>query len=215
MIKAIIFDFDGVLVESVDIKTRAFTRLFESEGEGKLNKIIEYHLRNAGVSRFEKFRYIFKFILKRELTDSLFKELCRHFRAIVVDEVIKVPYVLGAEQFLNNYYGCYKYFVSSATPEKEITEIIKKRKMFHLFSGIYGAPRKKADIVKEIIRNNKLRLQDVVYVGDALSDFEAARDNSINFVARMNRNESLFCGIDCVRISDLTELDEVLKLKFG
>ncbi len=32
MIKAIIFDFDGVIVESVDIKTKAFARLFEHGG---------------------------------------------------------------------------------------------------------------------------------------------------------------------------------------
>ena len=42
MINAIIFDFDGVLVESVDIKTQAFKNLF-SFAPNHINDIIEYH----------------------------------------------------------------------------------------------------------------------------------------------------------------------------
>ena len=64
MVKAIIFDFDGVLVESVDIKTRAFARLFESEENDAVKEIVNYHLGHAGVSRFEKFKYIYNNILQ-------------------------------------------------------------------------------------------------------------------------------------------------------
>ena len=59
MLKAILFDFDGVLVESVDIKTKAFAKLFENEGPEIVNKVVEYHLANGGVSRFKKFDYIY------------------------------------------------------------------------------------------------------------------------------------------------------------
>ena len=52
MIKIIFFDFDGVIVESVDIKTKAFAMLFEHEGRDIANRVIDYHLKNSGVSRF-------------------------------------------------------------------------------------------------------------------------------------------------------------------
>ena len=55
MIKAIIFDFDGVLVESLDIKTRAFAKLFGPEGPDMAKRVVDYHLQNGGVSRYEKF----------------------------------------------------------------------------------------------------------------------------------------------------------------
>ena len=75
MIKAIIFDFDGVIVESVDIKTKAFARLFEHEGKVVVEKVVDYHLRNGGVSRFDKFRYFFNEILRRPLSDQQFEEM--------------------------------------------------------------------------------------------------------------------------------------------
>ena len=68
MFKAVIFDFDGVLVESVDVKTNAFKKLFEKEPEEVVEKIIEYHLKNGGISRFEKFRYYYRHFLKRPLS---------------------------------------------------------------------------------------------------------------------------------------------------
>ena len=41
--QAIIFDFDGVLVESVDIKTQAFAGLYQSYGETIVGKVVRYH----------------------------------------------------------------------------------------------------------------------------------------------------------------------------
>ena len=52
MIEAIIFDFDGVILESADIKTNAFRTLFEKESPELINKIISYHFKNMGISRF-------------------------------------------------------------------------------------------------------------------------------------------------------------------
>ena len=56
--EAIFFDFDGVLVESVDIKTTAFARLYAGHGEPVADAVVAYHRQNMGTSRFVKFRYI-------------------------------------------------------------------------------------------------------------------------------------------------------------
>jgi beta-phosphoglucomutase-like phosphatase (HAD superfamily) len=50
MLRAIVFDFDGVILESADIKTNAFRALFASYPE-HVDQIVDFHLRNAGVSR--------------------------------------------------------------------------------------------------------------------------------------------------------------------
>lgn len=60
MINAILFDFDGVLVESVDVKTRAFADLFKDEEDEIVEKVVNYHLKNSGISRYDKFRYYYK-----------------------------------------------------------------------------------------------------------------------------------------------------------
>ena len=60
-IKAIIFDFDGVIVESMDIKTQAFAHLFRKCSEDIIKKVIQLHLDNGGMSRYEKFKISTKF----------------------------------------------------------------------------------------------------------------------------------------------------------
>jgi phosphoglycolate phosphatase-like HAD superfamily hydrolase len=211
VIKAIFFDFDGVIVESVDIKTNAFAKLFENEGYDAVQKIVDYHVRNAGVSRYDKFRYIYQEILKRYLSDNEFEMLCDQFANIVVDEVVKAPYVKGAREFLGRYASEYKCFVVSATPQKEIEDIIQKRGISHFFSAIYGAPIKKSDAVRDILVKKDIKHISAVYIGDAISDYNAAKDNVINFIARIKNNESIFADIDCIKVKDLTNLREILE----
>ncbi len=211
MIKAIIFDFDGVIVESVDIKTRAFAKLFESESQDVVEEIVSYHLQRTGVSRFEKFQYIYKNILSRVLTKKTFDGLCQNFSKLVVDEVIRAPFVKGAKEFLDNYATRYKCFIISATPQDEIEDIIKQRQLTHYFNRIYGAPKKKIGAVKEIINDNKLKPEELFYIGDALSDYEAASANSVNFIAKVDSNDRIFKDISCIRVKTLENLKDILK----
>lgn len=210
MIKAIFFDFDGVVVESVDIKTKAFIKLFEREGNDVIKKVVKYHLKNTGISRYEKFRYIYKKILNRTLDDKEFNILCSKFANLVVDGVLKAPYVKGAKEFLENYASEYKCFVTSATPQVELEEIILKRYMSHFFKSIYGAPTKKSDAVRNILMSEKIDNNVAVYIGDALSDYKAAKDNYVHFISRINNNENMFATIDCPKVKDLTNLKAIL-----
>lgn len=215
MIKAVIFDFDGVLVESTDVKTKAFGRLFEQEGPGVVSQVVRYHSENAGVSRFDKFRYFYKEILKRPLEEETYQSLCRAFASLVVEEVIRVPYVSGAKEFLDANRDKYKCFICSATPQEELEFIVRKRGMAHYFRGVHGAPRKKQDIVREILLAEGLVATDAAYVGDAMSDYEAAVSNNITFIARLHEGDPLFDDKDCLKIMDLTGLDDILKKLAG
>ena len=59
MIKNIIFDFDGVVLDSVPVKTEAFIKLFQSYEKQHVDKLIEYHLKNGGKSRYLKIKYFY------------------------------------------------------------------------------------------------------------------------------------------------------------
>lgn len=210
MIKTIIFDFDGVIAESVDLKTKAFAKLFEPYGWETVNSIVEYHLNNTGVSRFDKFRHIYGEILKEDLNEDLFTELCSKFAKLVVDEVVAAPFVPGVQFFLQRYSKEFKCFVLSATPQDEIEEILKRKGISGYFFGIYGSPREKSDVVKEIIEKENLFPGEAAYVGDSLSDYNAARENGINFVARVMANSRIFENIDCPKARDLNNLYSII-----
>jgi phosphoglycolate phosphatase-like HAD superfamily hydrolase len=210
MIKAIIFDFDGVLVESVDIKTKAFEEIFKNETANIREKIIDYHIKHGGTSRFEKLKFIYNHILNRELPNKTYVHLCEVFSGLVIDKVVNAPYVTGAKDFLDSYSGQYECFVVSGTPEEEIREIIRRRRMEHYFKNIYGAPREKSNVVSDILDQYRFLPDKTVYVGDAIIDYKAAEVNSTNFIARIKDNEILFAGINCIKIKDLTDLKNIV-----
>ena len=211
MIKVILFDFDGVIVESCDIKTEAFAKLFAVEEKADLKAIVSYHKSNAGVSRFEKFKHIYRAILKRPLSGEEFRGLCDRFSRLVMESVIGAPYVKGAMEFLKKYSSIYKYFLLSATPQEELNEIVSRRGIGSFFGGIYGAPNRKKDIVKDILVGERIIPQDALYVGDAMSDYKASEENGIGFIARLHNCDSIFKDIDCPKIKDLTCLEGIIK----
>jgi len=212
MIDAIFFDFDGVLVESVNIKTEAFARLFQPEGSQVVEAVVNYHLQNTGMPRFDKFRYIYREILKRPLAEAEFRRLCDTFAESVVDAVVNAPYVSGAFEFLDEHSKKYRCFVTSGTPQEEMKRIISARTMGRFFQGVYGAPTTKKDAVRVTLEEEGVKPSHALYVGDALSDYRAAKDNGVFFVARIAGNDQLFAAIDCPKIKDMAALSAVLDL---
>lgn len=212
MIKTIIFDFDGVIVESMDIKTAAFIELFKNEAKPIVEKIVNYHITNMGVSRYDKFRYIYKNIIEHPLYKNEFNKLCGKFSELVKERVINAPFVKGAEEFLEQNAKNYRYFLVSATPEDELKKIVRKKRLNHFFKKIYGAPFKKRDAVKDVLKKEKISPPDVLYVGDAKSDYLAARANSVKFIARIKENRFIFRSISCRKIKDLSVLNKTIKL---
>lgn len=211
MIRIIFFDFDGVIVESTDIKTDAFAKLFEQKGSDVREKVVNYHLKNMGVSRYEKFRFIYQNILRRSLDEQEFDLLCSRFANLVVDGVINAPYVRGVMEFLGIYAAAYSCFVVSATPQEEIEYIIQKRNIHRFFKAIYGSPTRKSDAVRNIIIEEGIEPCNAVYIGDAMSDYWAAKDNGVNFIARINHNEALFNDVECFKVKDLTGLRTIIE----
>ena len=70
MIKSIIFDFDGVILDSTEIKTKAFAEIYKPHGEKVLKKVIKHHNLNEGQSRYKKFFYYHKHYLKKNISDK-------------------------------------------------------------------------------------------------------------------------------------------------
>jgi HAD superfamily hydrolase (TIGR01549 family) len=211
MIKGLAFDFDGVLFESVPIKTRAFQALFEGETPEILEVITRYHLANGGINRWDKIRTIFRDILHRPLSEHDLKQQADRFAALVVQKVVAAPWVIGAKEFLDGHQKQYRYFVVSATPEEELKEIVRQKKIGHYFREILGAPRKKDASLREILERHALAPAELVYVGDAINDWQAARSLSIPFVWRRAAEDvPMLPGYDGSWLSTLDSLDECL-----
>jgi phosphoglycolate phosphatase-like HAD superfamily hydrolase len=210
LLKGIIFDFDGVIVESVNIKTESFAEIYRPYGSKVVEKVVQHHLANGGMSRFEKFRLYQKEFLGKELFDDELSEITDRFSRLVTNRVIEAPYVEGAIEFIESNYKLFNLFISSATPENELRKIIDRRKISRYFKEVFGSPEKKSDHIGKIIDRYSYDQSEVVFVGDATNDKEAAQLNGICFIGRRHRGNKNAFG-DCLCIHDLTSLEKAIQ----
>jgi len=188
MIKALLFDFDGVILESAGIKTAAYRKLFEEKYPDKVEDFMEYHAVNVGISRYVKIQYFYEQILGIKITGKKKKELINKFSQIVFNEILQASFIKGMPEFLEENYKKFPLFVVTGTPNEEINSIIKKRKLNFYFKEIHGSRKEKKDIIFDILSRYKWNPMEVVFFGDTQSDLKAAEETGAVFVARINDN---------------------------
>ncbi len=184
--QAIIFDFDGVLVESGDIKTQAFADLYQSHGDTIASKVVRYHIQNGGLSRYKKFRYVQQHFLKMPpLTKDEERELDRHFSKLVVEAVIASDPVPGANELVHIESSRIPLFIASGTPEIELNTIVTRRGLGPYFTEVRGSPKSKQVLIAEILSAHGLTPTRVLMIGDALIDYKSAQTNNVAFLGRV------------------------------
>lgn len=205
---AIIFDFDGVLVQSIDIKAAAFAAIYAPYGQEIVNKVVQYHHTHGGVSRYEKFKHFHNNLLGFSLSTEEMNNLDKQFSQCVMQKVINAPEIAGANAFLGYFSGLIACHVISATPHFELVDIIKMRNLSSYFISVHGAPEKKVDSINKIILDRGYEKKKVLMIGDALSDYHAAEAAHIKFLGVIT-HEMIFPDHVCV-INDLTGLKELI-----
>ena len=181
--KAIIYDFDGVIVDSVNIKTQAFIKLYKEFGNDILSKVKEYHELNGGISRQQKIKYFHNELLNININDKEINNLSNKFSSIVKQKVIECNFISGAEKFLQLMSMKKKLqFVCTGTPQDEIIDIIIARNLNPYFTEIFGSPSSKISIIKNILNNYNLKFSEVLMFGDAITEYKAAISNNIDFI---------------------------------
>lgn len=181
--EAVFFDFDGVILDSMHIKTETFGHLFDSYGPDIARQVVDYHLANGGVSRFEKFKYIYKHFLKKPLPDNELEALGMRFSELALQRVLDADFIVGADRVIKALHQQQiPAFIVSGTPQEEIEFIIRKRELNRYFLEVHGSPRKKDQIVLAIQERHGYRLNNCIFLGDAMSDFTAAKETGTNFL---------------------------------
>ena len=184
--QAIIFDFDGVVVESGKIKTQAFAELYRPYGEDIVAAVVQFHTQNGGMSRYRKFRHFQEhFLLKPPLTETEEKQLDIRFSELVVEAVIAAEAVPGAVELIRQQSGKIPLFVASGTPETELKVIVERRGLTPYFTEVRGAPALKKTIIADILSTHALSPESVLMIGDAMADLEGAQANSTAFLGRV------------------------------
>ena len=208
-LKLIIIDFDGVVLESEEAKSRAFFDCFSIFSES-IDQIMAYHYDNVAVSRYDKFEYIYKSILKRKYTKDERDRIAGRFNDIVFQRVVASPPVPGALDFLHIFSKFVPIYVVSATPVEELMKVLVALHIVKYFQKVYGIPPDKSKILSEIMRETGVIPSETVFIGDKNNDLNAAHANQIPFIAR--RNGEVFIGPRVYEMDDFRSINEILHI---
>jgi phosphoglycolate phosphatase-like HAD superfamily hydrolase len=205
-VRLIFWDFDGVIKESVDIKTQAFLSLFLPYGKDIALKVKMHHEANGGMSRFTKLPLYLQWS-DIEPTEQLISEFSEKFSRIVTTSVVNAPWVNGAEEFIRNNKYHQTFILVSATPQAELEFILKELNLDNVFCSVFGSPIPKVDAIRSVLNNLGVEPSEAIMIGDASADKEAADENNVPFLLRRhNSNSIMFTTYQGLSINDLTEL---------
>jgi HAD superfamily hydrolase (TIGR01549 family) len=211
-IKNIFFDFDGVIAESVSAKTDAFREMYLPYGEEIADQVFDYHIKNGGVSRYEKFKYWEKIFFGRDISEDKIQELASNFSSLVLNKVINAEEVPGANDFIKKYAKKLKFWIITGTPSDEMELIAKKRHLTDYFVGIHGSPNNKRYWTEYLLKKHNLNREETIFLGDATTDFDAANFSKIHFGLRENsENANLFNDFDGIRFKNFKILESIIK----
>ena len=181
--KAIVFDFDGTLVDTFEIKTKAFGEMYQKYGDKIHKKVINYHTKNEGINRELKFKFWHKNYLNKTLSSKALKALSNKFSNLVKEQIISAPFIDGAYDFLLKASKNKKLFVASSIPDSELKQLLKNKGILNFFKKTYGYPKNKISILKTIISDDdKLSKNNIIFIGDTKIDYLASLETKVRFV---------------------------------
>ena len=198
--ECIFWDFDGVIKESLEVKSNAFFKLFEKFGHDIALKVRSHHEDNSGLSRYEKLPVYLSWVGK-EPTEKLISEYCIKLSKLVKQDVIESKWVPGVLDFIIENNNKSSFFLITATPQDEIEEIMIELNIMPYFVDVIGAPTKKIEAIQKILKQYSISPNNSIMIGDSDSDFYAANENCVPFILRRTKyNNNLQKELNCPQI---------------
>ena len=196
-VKVIVFDFDGTLIDSNQLKYDAFFKLFPSDDLHK--KIVTEVLSEI----LEGSRYvILRETIKRRNTemnegelDNNVQVLAAKYNVIVADGAKHCKEKPGAKEVLESLSKRYNLYLNSTTPETSLKDIVKHRKWENYFCDIFGYPNDKTSVLFDIIKRESINQDELLVVGDGKSDRDSANSVKCGFF-QINNDSSLMEFLD-------------------
>lgn len=183
-IKTIIWDFDGVIVESNHIREKGFREVLSGFPEQEVNQLLQFHNQNGGLSRYVKFRHFFEEIRGEVVSEEKVQEYAQRFSTIML-VLMTNPDILIAEtnRFIANNHTKYNFHIASGSDQKELRHLCEVLNIAQYFKTIEGSPNPKNVIVKNLLEEWQYEKSATVLIGDAINDFNATQLSGINFLA--------------------------------
>jgi len=179
--KTLVFDCDGVVLDSNKVKTQAFYNAALPHGEQAAQQLVDYHVANGGVSRYKKFEYFLSTIIGKAGEEEIFNTLINAYAQEVKKGLLECEIATGLTE-LRKKTSQARWLIVSGGDEQELRELFYVRGLSNLFDGgIFGSPdTKDAILLREIGSGNICR--PALFLGDSRYDHVASAAAGLDFV---------------------------------
>ena len=181
--KIIFWDFDGVVKDSVTVKSMGYEQLFKPYGENVVAKVRQHHNAHGGISRYDKIPLYLGWA-GEPITNDQVQNFCSRFSSLVKQAVIDAPWVPGVREYLQANHSSQYFVLITATPQEEIEQILHALEITHCFRETHGAPTDKFMVVRDVIDRLDCSSEQALVVGDSDTDLSTAEENNVDFLLR-------------------------------
>jgi HAD superfamily hydrolase (TIGR01549 family) len=184
---AIFWDFDGVFLNSNEIRDNGFSEVLKEYPVAEVNKLLAFHQQNGGLSRYVKFRYFFEKIRGVSITETEVQQWADRF-SVIMRGILTNPTLLIQEtvNYVKCNHGKIPMFIVSGSDQQELRFLCKAHGIDQYFRRIHGSPTPKKELVKMIIHEEQIDRKKCILIGDSINDYEAAINNQIKFYGYNN-----------------------------
>lgn len=204
-----LFDFDGVIIESAPIRNDGFRIIFAQEPPELVEKLIEYHVANGGISRYAKIRWFYETLKGRPCSEETVQRLAYQFKRIMlermIDPMLLVPEALA---FIRAHHGHLPMHIVSGSDGEELRIICTRLGIAHLFESILGSPTPKIELVRDLMKDRGYDPAHTLFIGDAINDHEAAKANGLAFCGIGN---DMLRAVSDFYIDDFRSLEQAFR----
>jgi len=184
MIKTVLWDFDGVILDSMKVRDWGFVKIFKDYDKELIDQLLVFHRKNGGLSRYVKIRYFFEELLGESITEKIVQEYAAKFSVLMRKELTNPKnLILDSIKFIENNYENYNFHIVSGSDQEELRFLCKELKIKKYFKSINGSPTQKNILVQDVINKNNYKMEETCLIGDSVNDFDAAVKNNISFYA--------------------------------
>lgn len=205
MVKNILWDFDGVIIDSMPTREYGFRKIFEQYDDNLVNQLINYHNENGGLSRFHKIEYFYNRLLNKDITEDKIDQYVSRFTEIMKKELTNHKYLIQETvEFIKNNHQNYNFHIVSGSEHNELNYLSDELGLRDYFITINGSPTHKNILVANVIKGFDYDNNETVLIGDSINDYNAAVKNNIKFFGYNNNELKKYSEIY------LNEINEIL-----
>lgn len=185
--KNILWDFDGVLIDSHEIREEGFVRVLKDFPRDEVDELLAYHRENGGLSRYVKFRYFFEKIRNEPVSEKKIDELSEGFSEIMRRKLTDRSLLIeDSLHFIQKNFRSYKMHLISGSDENELQTLCAQLGISEYFRTIQGSPTPKKELVREVMDRFDYQPAETVYIGDSINDYDAAIESNVDFYGYNN-----------------------------